>query len=145
MNYTIDFEKSSTDYGTLSVNQTNDYKAVLDGETGDAIFAHANSVVFINTLTPLTIQGKLSRDSFPLSSCRFVIDGAEIGALWNPFDTTQTKTLVPGVHRLEVYAKNNGNAHAYWFIAGVRDNTSNSSVDNMPARRGRKRKENYEE
>ena len=145
MNYTIDYEKSTVGYGSLSVNQTSDFNAVLDDAIGDAIFAHASSCVFIDAQTPLIVQGKLSRDAFPLSSCRFTIDGTEIGSLWNPFDSTTATPIAPGRHRLEVYAKNPGNAHAYWFIAGTRDNTNSTLVENPPARRGRKRKEEHEE
>lgn len=145
MKYEIDFEKSTVGYGSISVNQTDDYKATLDGAVGDAIFAHASSTVFINALTPLVVQGKLSRDAFPLSSCRFTIDGVEIGSLWNPLDATKSTPLAPGRHRLEVYAKNIGNAHSYWFIAGVHEKTNNIPVEKQPARRGRKRKEENEE
>lgn len=145
MKYEIDFEKSIVGYGTLSVNQTSDYKAVLDGSEGDAIFAHANSVVFINAITPLVIQGKLSRDAYPISFCRFSIDGTEIGSLWNPLDSTNAIPLVPGKHRLEIHAKNNGNAHSYWFIAGVRDTVNVNPNEPQPVRRGRKRKEENEE
>ena len=145
MNYTIDFDKSTVGYGSLSVNETNDYNAVLDDAQGDAIFAHASSVVYIDVITPLVVQGKLSRDAFPLGPCRFLIDGVEIGSLWNPFDSTAATSIAPGRRRLEVYAKNPGNAHAYWFIAGVRDGTDVDLFESQPVRRrGRKRKEHYE-
>lgn len=144
MNYTVDFGTSTVGYGSLSVNETNDYDAILDDALGDAIFAHAPSVVLINALTPLVIQGKLSRDASPLSACRYSIDGEEIGSLWNPFDATKAVPIAPGRHRLEVHAKNPGNAHAYWFIAGIRDNSNSIPLMNQPARRGRKRKVEHE-
>ena len=149
MQYEIDYDKSSVGYGSLTVNKTSDYDAILDGEIGDVIFAHANSTVYITAVSPLVLRGKLSRDAAPLSYCRFVVDGSEVGSLWNPFDKTRAVPLMPGSHRLEITTKNNAFAHTYWFIAGVKDIGKPAEIqqsnEEQPAKRGRKRKDNHED
>ena len=115
--YSIDFNKSTTAYGRIEVNNTGaEFKIDVPQEKGDLVFAHANSTLYITAQEELSIKGGLNRDHQPISKCFFKVDGNTIGVLDNNSMTTNTIKLAPGNHILEITAKNNANAHTFWRI-----------------------------
>ena len=118
----LDIQRSQAAWGEVSLDNSgaHDYDVNLLNRTGSTIYAHADSVAYVQTDKDYLVSGALNNDGRPQSPCQFFIDGVEIGTLDDPRYETASRTIFgqkstkDGWHKLEIKAKRNGMAHTLW-------------------------------